>query len=113
MEKRLYERFSVPIKLAYELNARPRIVNESDVKNISGTGACIFLREKLLPMTALKITIGFQDKNDAIRLSGKVVWSRRSDASNGPEQAFNTGIEFDDPNPIGISRIISRFLTKA
>jgi c-di-GMP-binding flagellar brake protein YcgR len=115
MERRLYERISVPIKLKYEAKNRPRLVSESLSKNISGGGICISLKEKLIPKTELALRIEIGSKDDAVVLSGKVVWVRRVEIveKNSPTVYYDTGIEFIDANPITINRVITHFYGKS
>ena len=115
MEKRLFERISVPIKLVYEVNTRPQIINESISKNISGGGICLSLREKLLPNAQMNLRIEIGSNKDLIILNGKVVWVRRVEIleKEGPNVYYDTGIEFINANPININRLITHFYGKS
>ena len=115
MERRIYERISVPVKLTYEVKTRPKIIKDSVSKNISGGGICLSLQEKLLPKTNLAIKIEIGNGKDVINLSGVVVWSRRVEIvqKTGPATYYDTGIEFLDADPININRIIAHFYGKS
>jgi len=114
MEKRIYERISIPIKLVYEVKSRPKIVRSSTSKNIGGGGICLSLGEKLLPKTemVMKIEIG---SNNALTLNGKVVWTRRVEIAetDGPVVYYDTGIEFSNADPININKVITHFYGKS
>ncbi|NQT90032.1 MAG: PilZ domain-containing protein [Candidatus Omnitrophica bacterium] len=115
MERRLFERVSVPIKLQYEVKNRPKLTEESTSRNISGGGICLALSEKLLPKTELimKIDIG-KDKN-TISIDGRVSWNRRVEIAgdSGPVVYYDTGIEFNNTDPININKIITHFYGKS
>ena len=115
MERRIFERISLPIKLSYEIRTRPSIVRESESKNVSGSGICVSLKEKLLPRTDLFIKIDIGDSRNSINLNGKVVWNRRVEiiGDNGPSVYYDTGIELIDADPININRIITFFYGKS
>ncbi len=115
MERRIFERISLPIKLSYEVKTRPKITKESKSKNISGNGICISLSERLLPKTNLLITIDITDSVNNIRLNGRVTWSRRVEiiGENSPLVYYDTGIELIDADPININRIITSFYGKS
>ncbi|MDD5504350.1 MAG: PilZ domain-containing protein [Candidatus Omnitrophica bacterium] len=114
MENRLYERISLPIKLTYEVNARPKIVNETVSKDISGNGICLSLKEKLLPKTILDMYITLSD-NNTLKLSGMVIWNRRIDITGDalPATYYDTGIELLNADPININKIITHFYGKS
>jgi hypothetical protein len=113
MENRLYERISLPIKLTYEVRTMPKIVKDAISKNISGNGICLSLKEKLLPKTVLGINVNVA--NDDLKLSGRVVWSRRIEivTEESPVVYYDTGIELIDADPININRIITHFYGKS
>jgi c-di-GMP-binding flagellar brake protein YcgR len=115
MEKRLYERISLPIKLTYEIQARPKIITKAVSKDISGGGICIALKERLLPSTELLIKIEIEKKTDTVTLRGRVVWHRRVEiqTKDGIEVYYDTGIQLKDPDPININRIITHFYGKS
>jgi c-di-GMP-binding flagellar brake protein YcgR len=115
MERRLYERISIPIKLTYEINNRPKIVKESASKNISGCGICLSLAEKLIPKTELVMKIEPGNTDRVFTLKGKVVWNRRIEIieKSGPIVYYDTGIELIDADPININKIISHFYGKS
>jgi len=111
----MYERISVPLKLTYEVKTRPKIFNESVSKNISGSGICISLKEKLLPNTQLIVSIEYGNNKEVISFSGRVAWSRRVEISESPTHMvyYDTGIEIINPDPLDISRIINQFYGKS
>jgi len=115
MEKRIYERIALPIKLSYEVKTRPRIITESKSKDISGNGICLSLKEKLLAKTALTITICVGSKDNTVNLNGKVVWNRRVEitSDSGPIVYYDTGIELINADPININKIITHFYGKS
>lgn len=115
MEKRLYERISVPIKLKYEVKNRPRLVKESVSKNIGGGGICLSLKEKLLPKTQLAMAVEIGSSSDSINLNGRVIWSRRVEilGEAGPDVYYDTGIEFINADPININRVVTHFYGKS
>lgn len=115
MEKRMYERISVPIKLSYEVKTRPKIIKEGKSKDISGNGICISLKEKLLPRTDLFIKIDIGDSRNSIKLNGRVAWNRRIEivGDNGPLVYYDTGVELINADPININRIITYFYGKS
>jgi len=115
MERRIFERISLPIKLFYEVKTRPKIIRESKSKDISGNGICISLKEKLLPKTDLLIKIDIGDSKNSIRLNGKVAWSRRVEivGDSGPIVYYDTGVELINADPININRIITYFYGKS
>jgi c-di-GMP-binding flagellar brake protein YcgR len=100
MEKRLYERISLPIRLTYEVKTRPKDIRESISRDVSGNGICISLKEKLLPNTELDINISIANNDDKVKLKGKVVWSRRIEITT-------------EDLPININRIITHFYGKS
>ncbi|MFH1867528.1 MAG: PilZ domain-containing protein [Candidatus Omnitrophota bacterium] len=114
MEKRIYERISLPVKLTYEVKNRPRIVEESVSKNISGSGICLPLREKLPVNTELIIRIEVGKDGDGVTLNGRIVWNRRVDINGGvgPLVFYDTGIELINPDPININRVITCYYGK-
>jgi c-di-GMP-binding flagellar brake protein YcgR len=111
MERRLFERISLPIKFKYEVRTRPKIVKESTSKNISGGGICLSLNEKLLPSTRLSINVQMGEGKNTITLNGKVIWTRKVEVADGGRtfEYYNTGIEFINADPINIDKIISCF----
>jgi c-di-GMP-binding flagellar brake protein YcgR len=113
MENRLYERVSLPINLVYEVKTMPKDIKEAKSKDISGSGICLSLKEKLLQETELDICIKIA--NNSIRLTGRVVWSRRVEitAQDMPMVYYDTGIELIGADPININRIISHFYGKS
>ncbi len=115
MERRIFERVSVPVKLSYEVKTRPKVVKDSISKNISGNGICLSLKEKLLPVTALTIHVNIGDRDKAVNLKGKVIWSRRVEVvgETGPSVYYDTGIELIGADPININRIITYFYGKS
>jgi c-di-GMP-binding flagellar brake protein YcgR len=115
MEKRLYERISVPVKVRYEVKTRPKIVKESVTKNISGSGICLSLKEKLLPKTMLDINISIANNDDTLKLTGRIVWVRRIEVVTDelPAVYYDTGVELIDADPININRIITHFYGKS
>lgn len=115
MEKRLYERIFLPIKLNYEVKNRPKIVQETVSKNLSGGGICLSLKEKLLPRTELAMRIEIGKNSDSVNLNGKVVWNRRVEVSGeaGGDVYYDTGIEFIDADPININRVVTHFYGKS
>ncbi|MFC1807006.1 PilZ domain-containing protein [Candidatus Omnitrophota bacterium] len=115
MEKRLYERISLPIRLKYEVKSRPKLVSEAGTRNISGSGICLSLKEKLVPKTELSMKVEIGDNEEEITLKGRVVWSRRVDIleKDGPVSYFDTGIELIAPNPININRVVTHFYGKS
>lgn len=114
MEKRLFERISLPIKLSYEVKSRPKIIRDSTSKNIGGGGICLSLNEKLLTKTELAMTIEIGTDNP-LRLNGKVAWNRRVEVAgkDGPMVYYDTGIEFTNADPININRVITHFYGKS
>lgn len=114
MERRVFERVYLPIKLSYEVKARPKVTKESKIKNISGNGICLSLKEKLLPTAELTIHINIGSRNDNVTLRGKVVWTRRVEVVGdmGPLVYYDTGIELINADPININRIMSNFYGK-
>ncbi len=115
MERRIFERITLPVKLSYEVSTRPQILRESDSKNISGNGICISLKEKLLPKTNLFIKIDVGDSRNSVNLSGRVAWCRRVEiiGENGPLVYYDTGVELINADPININRIITCFYGKS
>lgn len=115
MEKRLYERISVPVKLKYEVKNRPKLTKETVSRNLSGGGICISLREKLLPNTHLAMVVEIGRGDDLINLNGKVVWNRRVEIleESGPNVYYDTGIEFINADPININRVVTHFYGKS
>lgn len=115
MERRMFERISLPIKLAYEVLTRPKIVREGISKNISGGGICLSLNERLLPRTLLNMKIELGGKGDTITLKGEVVWNRKIEIVEKakPIIYYETGIRFIDADPININRVISHFHVKS
>jgi hypothetical protein len=115
MEKRIYERLSIPVKVTYELLSRPKVMNESVSKNISGGGICLSLREKLFPATQLAIKIEIGNNSNIIHLKGKVIWNRKVEIlqKEGPAIYYDTGIELIDADPININRVITHFYGKS
>lgn len=115
MERRLYERISVPIKLKYEVKNRPKLAMESVSKNIGGGGICLSLKEKLLPKTQLVITVEIGSSEDLINLNGRVIWNRRVEilGKAGPIVYYDTGIEFINADPININRVVTHFYGKS
>jgi c-di-GMP-binding flagellar brake protein YcgR len=113
MENRLYERISLPINLTYEVRTRPKEIRDAKSKDISGSGICLSLNEKLIQKTELNISIKVANNN--IGLTGRVVWSRRVEitAQGVPTIYYDTGIELIDADPININRIISHFYGKS
>jgi c-di-GMP-binding flagellar brake protein YcgR len=118
MENRLYERISLPINLVYEVKTRPKEIREAKSKDISGSGICLSLKEKLLQKTELDINIKIandNNNNNSIKLKGRVIWSRRVEiVTQGiPMVYYDTGIELVGADPININRIISHFYGKS
>jgi len=115
MEKRLYERISIPIKLTYEVKSRPKVVKNSVSKDISGSGICLSLKEKLLPKTNLSIRIEIGKSSNTVLLDGKVIWHRRIEiqGNDGPIVYYDTGIELTEADPININKIITHFYGKS
>lgn len=115
MERRIFERISLSIKLSYEIKTRPKIIRESRSKDISGNGICISLKERLLPKTDLSIKIDIGDSRNSVRLNGKVAWSRRVEVvgESGPLVYYDTGVELINADPININRIITHFYGKS
>lgn len=115
MERRLYERISLPIRLKYEVKNRPKLVKETLTKNLSGGGICLSLKEKLLPKTQLVMVIEIGKSNDLINLNGNVVWSRRVEILGEAETDvyYDTGIEFINADPININRVVTHFYGKS
>ena len=115
MEKRIYERISLPIKFTYEIKNRPKIFKDAVSKNISGSGICVSLKEKLLPTTNLSLQIEIGNNNHPTVLNGKVVWNRRVDIAGeaGPTVYYDTGIELLNADPININKIITYFYGKS
>ncbi|NQT95613.1 MAG: PilZ domain-containing protein [Candidatus Omnitrophica bacterium] len=115
MEKRIYERISLPIKLTYEVKTRPQVIRNSVSKDISGSGICLSLKEKLLPKTALTISMIIGTEDNTINLNGKVVWNRRVEiiGDDGPIVYYDTGIELINADPININKIITHFYGKS
>lgn len=111
-EERLYERISLPIKVNYEVCARPHDLRKSISKNIGGGGICLSLTEKLLPTTELYISITLpKTKSQDYNIKGKVVWARKIEVTGGEATSvyYDTGIMFLDTNPVMIGRIVSCF----
>lgn len=115
MEKRLYERITIPIRLKYEIKSRPMLVTESISKNLSGGGICLSLKEKLLPRTQLAMVVEIGSSRDLVSLNGMVIWSRRVEIveREGPIVYYDTGIEFINADPININRVITHFYGKS
>lgn len=115
MEKRLYERISVPVKIKYEVKNRPKLTKETVSKDLSGGGICLSLREKLLPKTQLTMKVEIGSSNDSINLNGKVAWNRRVEVAEeaGANVYYDTGIEFIDADPININRVVTHFYGKS
>jgi hypothetical protein len=115
MEKRLYERISLPIKLTYEVRTRPKEIRDSVTKDVSGSGICLSLKEKLLSNTMLDIFITIANNDDKVKLTGRVVWNRRVEITTeeSPVVYYDTGVELIDADPININRIITHFYGKS
>ena len=115
MERRLYERISIPVKLAYEVKNRPKILKESVSKNISGGGICLSLSEKLLPRTELIMKVELGNADRIFMLKGVVVWNRGVEIIEKKEHVvyYDTGIELIEADPININKIISYFYGKS
>ena len=115
MERRIFERVSLPVKFSYEIKTRPQIKRETNSKNISGNGICISLNERLLPKTELFIEIDTGDSRNTVKLNGKVIWSRRVEivGDNSPLVYYDTGVELINADPININRIITCFYGKS
>ena len=84
-------------------------------KDISGSGICLSLGEKLLPETHLIIRIEIATSNDVVTLKGRVVWNRRVEIQDKdtPKVYYDTGIELIDADPININRVITHFYGKS
>ena len=114
-EERLYERLGLPIKINYEVFNRPYDVKKTTSKNISGSGICLSLPEKLTPQTRLKMNIkipkSVSQRAEDYELGGTVIWSRYIEISgdNAPYSYYDTGIQFSEEDPIVVGRIISYF----
>lgn len=115
MERRIFERVYLPIKLSYEVKTRPKIIRESKVKNISGNGICLSLKEKLLPATDITIHVNVGSGNSKVTLYGRVIWARRVEivGDSGPLVYYDTGIELINADPVNINRIIMCFYGKS
>ena len=114
MERRLYQRISLPIKVRYELNNRPRVISEAVTKDISGGGACLIMKEKLMPKTQITMKIEVAGSSD-VTLKGTVLWVKRFEIEQdtGPLVHYETGVEFSDANPININRVITHYYNKS
>jgi len=115
MERRIYERISLPIKLSYEVKSRPKLTNDSVSKDISGNGICISLKEKIIPKSNLAIKIEVGNKDNVVTLNGIVVWNRRVEieGDSGPTIYYDTGIELINADPININKVITHFYGKS
>jgi len=111
MEQRLFERVRVPAKFKYEVKTRPKLIKDSMTINISGSGVCLSLREKLLPKTRVLIKTNIGPNKSSIGLEGIVVWTRRAELIEDidPNACYDTGIEFIDASSINVDMIISQF----
>ena len=115
MEKRMYERVSIKVKLTYELKNRPKILKDSESKDISGGGICLSLKERLLPKTQIAMRIDLGDNSETLNLDGTVVWNRRVEIAGkiGPIVYYDTGIEFNNADPINVNKVITYFYGKS
>lgn len=68
--------------------------------DIGGGGAGIETARELKPRTPLELWFDLPDGYEPIHLLGKVVWSRLSGA------VWKTGVSFDRPRLMGLSRIL-------
>ena len=125
-EERIYERLNLPIKVNYEVFTRPHDTRKGTAKNIGGGGICLPLQEKLLPDTKLKIDINVpmpapeskkpfsvikKTRPERYAIKGRVVWVRRMEVTGDGivSSYYDTGIEFQDSDPVIVGKIVSYF----
>lgn len=109
MEKRMFERFSAPVKVKY--NVMGDGPGHGELKDISGGGIRLALAEKLKINTLLKLSFEIPGIKDPISIHGKVVWSKEVIISGGGEKQdyYETGITFLEDDPLKLGKIFEYF----
>jgi c-di-GMP-binding flagellar brake protein YcgR len=102
-EKRLSKRLSAPVSIEYTLPDGSS--NKIVAKNISITGICLLLPQKISIGIKLVITILMPRGNRNTVIHGEVMWQEKA------ERGYITGIHFTQADPLDIEKIISSVKT--
>ncbi|MBI4432142.1 MAG: PilZ domain-containing protein [Candidatus Omnitrophica bacterium] len=112
IERRKFIRLKAPIGVVYKLvqnEAKPAAANPSLVKDISGGGVRIMVKEVLRTGDLLELQIQIPHLADPIRAVGEVAWfSQWHDAER---QIREAGLRFRDIKPHDLHRILEYVYT--
>jgi len=106
-EKRSSGRLHVPLVVKYILSDKSN--GKVIANNISITGVCLLLSQKLNIGTELILTIEMPGKNRETVIYGKVVWQKKSEEST--KEGYITGLDFIRIDPLDIEKIIDSVKT--
>lgn len=109
-ERRRYVRLDTRLKITYTiLNKEKTDAQNSEAKDISGGGICIFLAEPLPSQTLLKLEISLLDDPPPITCVGKIIWVEEFSVIEGgrkEKNRYEAGIAFTEIDPKDQDRII-------
>ncbi|MEI8175628.1 MAG: PilZ domain-containing protein [Candidatus Omnitrophota bacterium] len=115
MQRRLFERIEIPLKIRYELVKNPPNIKNATSEDISGGGIRLALDECLEIGANVKLEIEIPgEANKSTVAYGKVVWvSKPRQIVGGLAMTYyDTGIQFFQADPISIGKIFKRYFEK-
>ncbi|MBI4356056.1 MAG: PilZ domain-containing protein [Candidatus Omnitrophica bacterium] len=109
-ERRVATRYAVPLLVSYRLPNGHAKRHGLKTQNVSATGMCLLMLEKLRPGTTVEFIIALPEpaRPGEVRGQGTIVWTRRVPSrSLLRAQCFLAGIKFVELSPPGSQAIVA------
>ena len=78
----------------------------SRTENIGGGGVCVILKEELIKLSDVRLSVHLEKDEPPLQCAGRVVWVVRSKEPATGKVSFDTGIEFTGLKTVELERII-------
>lgn len=105
-DRRMFTRFMARAFLGY-LDITSQKKGRGRTYDISGNGIGLITNQKLPPATPLDIWLKIPDNSDSLYVKGEVIWIKEIKF-----RRYRVGISLEEPELMGISRIINAAKSK-